>query len=333
MSPKLEAAPEPVTWLGNRNILVPPGIIPVRRISPLSSRKRTPCRPGSDGEPVCRAGGREWFGDRLFADSTTRDLRASCGSSITVHASCLIGLFVLMTGQPAPAPEPASEPLRMPMFVAALGGSGGADAARVASPRPSAAAAPERPAVRPATRRSAEIIPPAEPPEDVLENEERHSIDQARSDSSEDTVAAVPEGAAGATEGSGATTGSGSGSGTGTGTGTGSGRNGVGGGSSGIALSPGLYRAGQGVEPPRRIKDVAPIYPPGALAVRAIGTVVIEAIVGADGKVHQATVVYSIPQLDQAALDAVRQWEFAPSRMNGVAVAVIVTVMVRFSLY
>ena len=212
---------------------------------------------------------------------------------------------------------------------AALGGSGGADVARVASPRPSAAAAPERPAVRPATRRIAEIIPPAEPPEDVLENEERHSIDQARSDSSEDTVAAVPEGAAGATEGSGATTGSGSG----TGTGTGSGRNGVGGGSSGIALSPGLYRAGKGVEPPRRIKDVAPIYPPGALAVRAIGTVVIEAIVGADGKVHQATVVYSIPQLDQAALDAVRQWEFAPSRMNGVAVAVIVTVMVRFSLY
>ena len=182
---------------------------------------------------------------------------------------------------------------------------------------------------RPRPLQSVAFVPPAEPPEEVLENEQRHSIDQARSDSAEDTPAAVPEGAAGAAEGSGATSGSGSGS----GNGSGSGRNGVGGGSSGIALSPGPYRPGQGIEPPRKIKDVAPIYPSGALAVRAIGTVVIEAIVGADGKVHEATVVYSIPQLDRAALDAVRQWEFAPSRVNGVAVAVIVTVMVKFSLY
>jgi protein TonB len=60
---------------------------------------------------------------------------------------------------------------------------------------------------------------------------------------------------------------------------------------------------------------------------------VIEAIIGVDGKVREARIVSSIPELDQAALDAVRQWEFTPSRLNGVAVAVIVTVLVRFSLY
>jgi protein TonB len=67
--------------------------------------------------------------------------------------------------------------------------------------------------------------------------------------------------------------------------------------------------------------------------MRALGTVVIEAIIGVDGKVREARIVSSIPELDQAALDAVRQWEFTPSRLNGVAVAVIVTVLVRFSLY
>jgi TonB family protein len=98
-------------------------------------------------------------------------------------------------------------------------------------------------------------------------------------------------------------------------------------------MSPGPYRLGQGIEPPRKVKDVRPIYPSGAMALRALGTVVIEAIVGADGKVHEAKVLHSIPELDRAALDAVQQWEFAPARLNGAAVAVIVTVLVKFSLY
>jgi protein TonB len=98
-------------------------------------------------------------------------------------------------------------------------------------------------------------------------------------------------------------------------------------------MSPGPYRLGNGIEPPRKIKDVRPIYPSGALVARALGTVIIEAVVGADGKIHDAKVLHSIPALDQAALDAVRQWEFAPSKLNGVAVAVIVTVLVQFSIH
>ena len=47
---------------------------------------------------------------------------------------------------------------------------------------------------------------------------------------------------------------------------------------------------------------------------------------------QNARVLRSIPLLDQAALDAVRQWEFAPTRLNGAAVPVIMTVTIQFSL-
>jgi len=48
--------------------------------------------------------------------------------------------------------------------------------------------------------------------------------------------------------------------------------------------------------------------------------------------VTDARVLRSIPLLDQAALDAVRQWEFSPTLLNGVPVAVIMTVTVQFTL-
>jgi protein TonB len=60
--------------------------------------------------------------------------------------------------------------------------------------------------------------------------------------------------------------------------------------------------------------------------------VVIEATIGIDGRVQDAKVLRSVPLLDRAALDAVRQWEYLPSLLNGVRVAVIVTVVVNFAL-
>jgi protein TonB len=48
--------------------------------------------------------------------------------------------------------------------------------------------------------------------------------------------------------------------------------------------------------------------------------------------VVDAAVVRSIPELDRAALDAVRQWEFVPASLNGTPIAVIVTVIVNFSI-
>jgi protein TonB len=92
-------------------------------------------------------------------------------------------------------------------------------------------------------------------------------------------------------------------------------------------------RVGGGIEPPRKIKDVRPVYPQNALTDHSRGTVLIEAIIGTDGKVQDAKVLQSVPLLDQAALDAVRQWEFMPSRLNGVPVAVIITVIVQFAIH
>ncbi len=83
---------------------------------------------------------------------------------------------------------------------------------------------------------------------------------------------------------------------------------------------------------PTKTKDVRPVYPPIAQSARVSGVVIIEATIGADGKVKDAKVLRSIPLLDQAALDAVKQWQFTPTLLNGVPVPVIMTVTVNFTL-
>jgi protein TonB len=91
-------------------------------------------------------------------------------------------------------------------------------------------------------------------------------------------------------------------------------------------------RPGGDIEPPRKIRHVAPEYPAIARQARVEGTVVIDAIIGPDGQVRDATVRESKPLLDRAALAAVRQWVYTPTRLNNVPVAVIMTVEVRFTL-
>ena len=83
---------------------------------------------------------------------------------------------------------------------------------------------------------------------------------------------------------------------------------------------------------PTKIHDVVPVYPAIAQAARVSGMVIIEATIGPTGKVQDARVLRSIPLLDAAALDAVRQWEFTPTLLNGVPVPVIMTVTVQFTL-
>jgi protein TonB len=83
---------------------------------------------------------------------------------------------------------------------------------------------------------------------------------------------------------------------------------------------------------PTKLRDVAPIYPAIAQRANIDGTVIVEAVIAVDGSVRDARVLKSIPLLDRAALDAVKQWRYAPTRLNGVAVPVIVTVTVRFRL-
>jgi TonB family protein len=91
-------------------------------------------------------------------------------------------------------------------------------------------------------------------------------------------------------------------------------------------------RIGGGLKAPMKIKDVRPEYPPIAQSARVQGVVIIEALIDEGGTVVDAHVLRSIPLLDQAALDAVQQWKYAPVNLNGVPQAVIMTVTVNFSL-
>jgi len=89
---------------------------------------------------------------------------------------------------------------------------------------------------------------------------------------------------------------------------------------------------GGAITPPTKIRDVSPVYPPEAQQARVSGVVILEAVIGEDGKVRSARVLRSIPQLDQAAINAVQQWEYTPTILKGVAVPIVMTVTVNFSM-
>jgi protein TonB len=91
-------------------------------------------------------------------------------------------------------------------------------------------------------------------------------------------------------------------------------------------------RVGGNIRTPTKVRDVRPVYPTEAQAAGIQGVVIIEATIDVDGHVNDAKILRSIPQLDDAALTAVRQWEFTPTEVNGVLVPVIMTVTVNFSL-
>jgi protein TonB len=91
-------------------------------------------------------------------------------------------------------------------------------------------------------------------------------------------------------------------------------------------------RIGGLIREPRRIAYVSPVYPLIAQAVRLEGDVVLEAIIGTDGSVQDLRVVRSSPLLDEAAVEAVRQWRYTPTLLNGTPVPVVMTVRVSFRL-
>jgi TonB family protein len=93
-----------------------------------------------------------------------------------------------------------------------------------------------------------------------------------------------------------------------------------------------ILRVGGTIREPTRIRHVAPVYPVIAQQARVAGIVIIELVIGETGLVTHARVLRSIPLLDQAALEAVMQWQFMPTLLNGQAVPVIMTVTVNFTL-
>jgi TonB family protein len=91
-------------------------------------------------------------------------------------------------------------------------------------------------------------------------------------------------------------------------------------------------RVGGNITPPKRTKQVNPEYPEIAKSAKVQGVVIMEIVVDEQGRVAEARVLRSIPLLDQAALDAVRQWEFTPTMLNGSPVPIVMTVTVQFML-
>ncbi len=107
--------------------------------------------------------------------------------------------------------------------------------------------------------------------------------------------------------------------------------------SGGVTVSPAQppsddapLRVGGGIRKPTQIRHVDPVMPARALQLRIEGVVLVEVTIDEQGKVRDARILRSIPMLDQAALDAVRQWEFEPVLLNGVPRPVIMTVPVTF---
>jgi len=91
-------------------------------------------------------------------------------------------------------------------------------------------------------------------------------------------------------------------------------------------------RVGGNISPPTKIRDVRPEYPPVAFDAGVMGVVIVEVTVDGKGLVVNTKVLRSVPLLDQAALDAVKQWQFTPTLLNGSPVPVIMTVTVNFTL-
>ena len=95
---------------------------------------------------------------------------------------------------------------------------------------------------------------------------------------------------------------------------------------------PAPVRVGGNISPPTKITDVDPRYPAVAQAARVQGIVILEAVISGDGRVTEVRVLRSVPLLDDAAVEAVRQWTYTPTLLNGQPVPVIMTVTVNFRL-
>jgi TonB family protein len=102
-----------------------------------------------------------------------------------------------------------------------------------------------------------------------------------------------------------------------------------------VTFGPASFRirVGGAVAERELIKPAAdPVYPPLARAANIQGAVVLEVNISRDGKVENANVVTGHPLLVQAAVNAVRQWEYMPIMLNGVPADVVTTVTLNFTI-
>lgn len=230
------------------------------------------------------------------------------------------------------------EPIRMVFLVSPGPGGGGGGGGlmqkapppkamrkgveRISSPLPARKLPPPmRPAPKPPEPPpplEAKVLPPVMAP---------IASKPAEAEDREGVLAKVPE--TPPSQGPGAGGGAGTGRGTGLGEGDGAG---VGDGSGG-GTGGGPFRPGSGVEPPRLLREVKADYSDEARRANIEGEVELEIVVRRDGTVGEVKVLRGLRGgLNERAVQAVRQWRFAPGRMKGVPVDVVVQVSVEFRL-
>ena len=237
--------------------------------------------------------------------------RRALASSSALHLCVLVVITSMMTGE-APSAE-ITEPVDTARLVFLVtpgpggGGGGGGKRSPVRAPRL------ERRGPEVQKISVPEIAPqPTEPPPVPPEPLESRTI-----------VAPVVAAASAPQDADVQTPGPGMGEGTGSGIG-----DGYGGGTGG-----GPYRPGSGIEPPRLLKEIKASYTDEARRANVRGDVLLEIVVRRDGSVGDVTVLKGLGYgLEQRAIAAVRQWQFAPARRQGAAVDVVVEVAVEFSL-
>jgi TonB family protein len=96
------------------------------------------------------------------------------------------------------------------------------------------------------------------------------------------------------------------------------------------AMYKSAVRVGGVIRAPTKLVNVAPLVSP-ALLQQGQGVVILELLIAPEGHVQEIKVLRGIPHLNQAAIDAVQQWVYAPTLLNGVPTAVIYNITVSFS--
>jgi periplasmic protein TonB len=282
----------------------------------------------------------------LFSQSAARELQPRVAAlpavvSGSLHVGLLGALFIAFGLTPTAATPPdadnrASGPSHL-VFLAIPGpGGGGGGGLRQTTPAPEAERKGHETIVSPLPRREpprpvmsipgqADPTPlPAEPLPPLIAPAVAAPAD-ARSRAGLAALSATVEDSRGSGVGGGTGSGAGVGPGEGSGAGVGSGTGG--------GVGGGPYRGGSGIAPPRLLREVKADYTEEARRRGLTGEVVLEVVVRRDGSVGGVKLLQGLGSgLDERAMLAVRQWQFAPADRFGVAVDVIVQVGVEFRL-
>jgi TonB family protein len=248
---------------------------------------------------------------------------------LIVSSLALVGASGIDTSEPPP-------PAHL-VFLMTLGPGGGGGGGGVKIPLPTRRAARKSPEIKKVSTPLPEVKPPPPPPEPKVEPPPvppppvvQAPVVTTPTDPVE--VKGQPAPVARpqpADQGSGSGGGAGRGVGQGVGEGAGSG---IGDGSGG-GVGGGPFRPGAGIEPPSLLREVKASYTDDARRRGVAGEVLMEIVVRRDGSVGDVRVLRGLDRgLDQRAIEAVRQWRFAPAKRHGAAVDVIVEVAMDFKL-